>query len=131
MQIVAAVRSVCSGTAEKFIAGLAGQNYAAELKDPLEKLAEGTEQLKEAIGFVKENGNEYMDLYGRAMVDIAIGLINGYLFCGQAGTKVDMEVALFASQGRSNNNTIPVKERKAKMARRYMTGNATKIAALA
>ncbi len=33
-----------------------------------------------------------MDLYGRALVDIAIDLINGYLLCSQASTNVDMEV---------------------------------------
>ena len=93
LQIVAAVRGVCSGTAEKLIEEYAGESYEPEVKDLLEKLAEGTEQLKSAVAFVKEQGAEYMDLYGRALVDMAIDLINGYLFCGQASTKVDMEVA--------------------------------------
>ena len=93
LQVVAAVRGVCSGTAEKFIAELAEKDYDPQLKDLLEKLSAGTEQLKNAVAFVKENGNEYMDLYGRALVDIAIDLINGFLFCSQAGTKVDMQVA--------------------------------------
>jgi len=65
LQIVAAVRGVCSGTAEKFIAELTQQQFQPELKELLEKLAEGTEQLKKSVAFVKENGNEYMDLYGR------------------------------------------------------------------
>jgi 3-(methylthio)propanoyl-CoA dehydrogenase len=129
LQIVAAVRGVCSGSAEKFITELAGQSYDDQLKDLLEKLAKGTEQLKEAVVFVKGQGNEYMDLYGRALVDIAIDLINGYLFCGQAGTKVDMQVA--AEDGSADNHkTIPVKQRKAMIARRYITKNAPKITAL-
>jgi hypothetical protein len=126
---VAAVRGVCSGTAEKFIGELAQQEYGPELKDLLEKLAEGTEQLREAVAFVKENGNEYMDLYGRPLVDIAIDLINGYLFCGQASSKIDMEVAV-AEEANGDGQTISMKQRKAMMARRYVTKNAPKIAAL-
>ena len=131
LQIVAAVRGVCSGTAEKFITELAGQNYDAEVNDLLEKLAERTEQLKSAVVFVKENGNEYMDLYGRALVDIAIDLITGYLLCGQASTKVDMEVPAAQGAPTGNGQTVPVKERKAMLANRYITKNAPKIAALA
>ena len=144
LQIVAAVRGVCSGTAEKFIAelarhadgGLAQQQFQPEVKDLLDKLAEGTEQLKRSVAFVKENGNEYMDLYGRALVDITIDLINGFLFCGQASTKVDMEMGTpvaAAGENSTNNNgqTVPMKERKAMIARRYITKNAPKIAALA
>jgi len=136
LQIVAAVRGVCSGTAEKFITDLAEQNYDDQLKDSLEKLAEGTEQLKDSITFVKENGNEYMDLYGRALVDIAIDLINGFLLCGQASTKVNMEIPIAedspaSRSGSDTGKTIPMKERKAMIARRYITKNAPKIAALA
>jgi hypothetical protein len=128
LQVVAAVRGVCSGTAEKFIAELAQQNYEPQLKDLLEKLVEGTELLKKSIAFVKENGNEYMDLYGRALVDIAIDLINGYLFCSHASTTVDMQVA---TSENGDNGAVAMKERKAMIARRYITKNTPKIAALA
>ncbi len=129
LQIVAAVRGVCSGTAEKFITELTQQNYEPGLKDLLEKMAEGTELLKKAVDFVKAQSNEYMDLYGRALVDIAIDLINGYLFCSQAGTQVDMQVQAL-SNDRMNNETISMKERKAMIARRYITKNALKIRSL-
>jgi len=130
LQIVAAVRGVCSGTAENFLAQLAGQQYEPELNDLLDKLSEGREQLKKAVAFVKENGNEYMDLYGRALVDIAIDFILGYLFCGQASTKVEMEVAA-AEDGQANNgNTVSMKNRKAMIARRFITRNASKITSL-
>ncbi len=128
LQIVAAVRGVCSGTAEKFIAELAAKNYEPQLKDLLEKLAEETEHLKNAVAFVKDNGNEYMDLYGRALVDIAITLINGYLFCDQASTKVNMEVSTASSN--EDDSRISMKKRKAAIARRYITRNAPKVAAL-
>ncbi len=125
LQIVAAVRGVCSGTAENLIAELAQQQFDPDLYDLLEKLTEGTEQLKKSIAFVKDNGNEYMDLYGRALVDIAIDLINGYLLCSQASTNVDMQVTT------ENGTKIPMKKRKAMTARRYVSKNAPKITALA
>jgi len=125
LQIVAAVRGVCSGTAENLIAELAQQQFDPDLYDLLEKLAEGTEQLKKSIAFVKDNGNEYMDLYGRALVDIAIDLINGYLLCSQASTNVDMQVTA------ENGTKIPMKKRKAMTARRNISKNAPKITALA
>ncbi|MGD8499240.1 MAG: acyl-CoA dehydrogenase family protein [Phycisphaerales bacterium] len=131
LQVVAAVRGVCSGTAEKFMAELAGQDYDGEVKDLLEALAEGRQKLEEAVAYVKEQGNEYMDLYGRAVVDIAMDLINGYLFCGQASTKVDMEVPVAEDGPGGNGATISMKQRKAMVARRYITKNAPKIAALA
>ena len=132
LQIVAAVRSVCSGTARKFITELAEQNYEPQLNDLLEELAEGTKQLKKSIAFVKEQGTEYMDLYGKALVDIAVDLINSYLFCGQASTKVDMEVAAsFEDDLSGNGSTVSMKKRKAMIARRYITKNAPKITALA
>ena len=130
MQIVAAVRGVCSGTAEKFIDELAAPQYSPQVSDLLEKLADAAEQLKKVIAFVKEQGTEYMDLYGRAIVDIAIDLINGYLLCGQAGTNVQMQVAS-AGEGNGDGQMIPIRRRKELTARRYVTKNAPKIAALA
>ena len=132
LQIVAVVRGVCSGTAEKFITELSRQQFRPEVKDLLEKLTEGTEQLKKSIAFVKKHGADYMDLYGRALVDIAIDLINGYLFCGQVSTKVDMEVAAAVEDSFAEAaDTVPVKERKAKISRRFITRNGPKITALA
>jgi len=131
LQIVAAVRGVCSGTAEKFIAEMTQQQYDVQLSDLLEKLAKGTGHLTDSVAVVKENGNEYMDLYGRALVDIAADLINGYLLCAQASTKVNMDVAVGGADSADNGRRISMKQRKAVIARRYVTRNAPKIAALA
>lgn len=130
LQIIAAVRGVCSGVAERFISELAGQGYEPQLNDLLESLAAGTEKLKSCAAFAKEKGNEYMDLYGRALVDMAIDLINGYLLCGQASSKIDMEV-ISADSRQENGQKISMKQRKAVLARRYITRNAPKIKALA
>jgi len=131
LQVVAAVRGVCSGTAEKFMAELAEKQFNPEIGDLLQTLAKGRELLTESVSYVKGQGNEYMDLYGRAVVDIAIDLINGYLFCGQASTKVDMQVPVAENGSGDSGKTISMKQRKAIVARRYVTKNAPKIAALA
>lgn len=131
LQVVAAVRGVCSGTAEKYFAELAAHQYDPQLSDLLAKLAEGVQQLNKAIEFTKAQGNDYMDLYGRALVDIAIDLINGYLFCGQASTKVEMNVPVAGTGTARNGQTTSMKARKALLARRYVEKNAPKIKALA
>ena len=123
-------RGVCSGTAEKYLAELAQKEYAPELKGLLAKLAEGTKQLFSAVAFVKQQGADYMDLYGRPLVDIAMDLIVGYLFCDYASSKVEMNVAVEDSD-KSKEQTIPMTKRKAIVARRFITKNAPKIAALA
>jgi hypothetical protein len=88
--------------------------------------------MKKAIEFVKQNGNDYMDLYGRPLVDIAIDLIIGYLFCQQASTKVEMDLPVSADKGKADDSQkIPVRQRKALVAGRFITKNAPKIAALA
>jgi 3-(methylthio)propanoyl-CoA dehydrogenase len=130
LQVVAAVRGVCAGTAEKYITELAGQKYDAKLKDLLTILADGTEVMVKAAAFVKEQGTDYTDLYGRALVDIAIMSINGYLFCAQASSKIDMEVPVAAETG-NNGQMISMKKRKAMIARRYIMQNEKRIKALA
>jgi len=127
LQIIAAVRGVCSGTLENLLAEYTQQEFDPEVNDLPAKLAEGTEQLKKAIAFVKENGNEYMDLYGKALVDIAIDLINGYLLCSQAGTSVQMEVEAAESSSANAAAKVPIRKRKAAAARRYITRNDAKI----
>ena len=130
LQIVAAVRGVCSGTAEKYLTELAGRKYDPEVEDLLAKLAQGTEQMLAAIEFTKKQGNDYMDLYGRALVDVAIDLINGYLFCSQASTSVEMNVPVATDGAARNGQTVPMKQRKRQVARRYVERNAARIKAL-
>jgi alkylation response protein AidB-like acyl-CoA dehydrogenase len=131
LQVVAAVRGVCGPAAEKYLTELAQADHDPELKDLLDILAHGTEHLKKAIAFVKEAGIEYMDLYGRQLVDIAIALITGYLFCNQASTKVDMHLPVVNAKSNGQPKTITMKQRKAAIARRYITKNAPRILALA
>ena len=85
LQIVAAVRGVCSGAWEKRIDELETREYGdptlANLKS---KLAESKALVQKAIVIAKEKGAQYMDLYGRKLVDSAIAVLVGHLFLGQA-----------------------------------------------
>ena len=45
---------------------------------------DGKDQVVEAIAFVKERGVEYMDLYGRKLVDSALTVLIGHLLLCQA-----------------------------------------------
>ncbi|MBN1456279.1 MAG: acyl-CoA dehydrogenase family protein [Sedimentisphaerales bacterium] len=130
LQVVAAVRGVCGGTFAKYIDDLKALEYDPEVKDLLDILEADTAKLEECIAFVKDASIEYMDLYGRDIVDIAISIINGYLLCGQASTKVAMEVAV-AENGSGQAGSISMKKRKMLLARRYITKEALKIASLA
>ncbi|MHC5059564.1 MAG: acyl-CoA dehydrogenase family protein [Planctomycetota bacterium] len=131
LQIVAAVRGVSGGTCQKYLADLAQGDYDDDVKDLLKLLAQGTEHLTKAVAYIKQAGIEYMDLHGRELVDMAIDLIVGYLFCDQASTKVDMKVPIANGNSNGELETIGIKERKIMIARRYITKNAPKIAALA
>ena len=128
MQVVASVRGVCGGAGEKYIAELAVMDYCDELKPMIDLLVEGTEILKESAAYIKKAGIDYMELYGRNIVDIAIDIIIGYLFCSQASTEVVMETAVAGSNG--DSPTISMARRKTMVARRFITKNAVKIKAL-
>jgi alkylation response protein AidB-like acyl-CoA dehydrogenase len=127
LQVVAAVRGVCSGTAEKLLDEATQGQFDPDLGELIALLKEGTEAMKQCVEFVKEKGNEYMDLYGRPLVDIATDLIIGYLFCGQASTKVEMEVPVYSDWGRSEGGTMSMRARKKMAACRYITRNAARI----
>ncbi|MDH7598066.1 MAG: acyl-CoA dehydrogenase family protein [Sedimentisphaerales bacterium] len=118
LQIVAAVRGVCNGTAERLLGELASGSYDPSMAELLRILEDGTKDLNKAVAFVKDSGNDYMDLYGRPLVDMAIELIQGHLFCQQASSQVQMQVEDAKGQ------TIDMRQRKATIARRFVKRNA-------
>ncbi len=128
LQVVAAVRGVCSGTCEKYLAELAEQRYEPQVQDLLAILKDNTELLLKTVVYVKEKGVEYMDLHGRELVDTAIAIICGYLFCGQASGKVDIDVETPKSD--DGQTKMSMKKRKELVARRYITKNALLIKSL-
>jgi alkylation response protein AidB-like acyl-CoA dehydrogenase len=85
LQVVAAVRGVCSGAFEKYAAEFETATYEdAALAELKKQLVAGRELIAKAIAFTKQKGGNYMDLYGRKLVDSAISVIIGHLFLGQA-----------------------------------------------
>ncbi|MEN6385208.1 MAG: acyl-CoA dehydrogenase family protein [Phycisphaerales bacterium] len=128
LQVVAAVRGVCSGTCGKYLEELAAQHYEPQVQDLIAILKENTELMLKTIPYIKDKGVEYMDLHGRELVDIAIAIICGYLFCGQASSKVDIDFE--TPKGDNGQNKVSMKKRKEILARRYITKNAALIKSL-
>jgi len=89
LQIVAAVRGVCSGAFEKRVLEFEERNYAdpvlAELK---QKLVEGRMHVLNSIAFVKSQSTDYLDLAGRRLVDAAAAVFIGHLLLQQASGPV-------------------------------------------
>jgi len=127
LQIVAAVRGVCSGTWEKYVEELAALSYEPQLQDLLAILRENTQSLLKAVAYVKDRGVEYMDLHGRELVDAAIAIICGYLFCDQASSKVDID---FEAAGGNGQAKMSMKKRKEMVARRFVAKSSPIIKAL-
>jgi len=100
MQIVAAVRGVCSGALERRLEELEQfEHFDKTLHELQQKLIEGKKLVLEGIAFVKERGVEYMDLYGRKLVDAGITVLVGHLLLRQAAdTRAG---ASWGSNGRS------------------------------
>ncbi len=84
LQIVAAVRGVASGTAQKSFDAFAQREYHGDLAPLAQKLATVLPTFAQATTFVKEQGTEYMDLHGRQIVDAATDIYMAYLLLNQA-----------------------------------------------
>ncbi|MCE5325795.1 MAG: acyl-CoA dehydrogenase family protein [Planctomycetaceae bacterium] len=88
LQVVAAVRGVSSGGVEGVMNEvLNNRQWPADIQPTVDKVKEGYALLVEAMAFAKEKGMEYTDLYGRKIVDMAIAVIVGALFCDHATGK--------------------------------------------
>ncbi|MFQ5805406.1 MAG: acyl-CoA dehydrogenase family protein [Phycisphaerae bacterium] len=85
LQIVAAVRGVCSGAFEKWLAEKEEAKYSDErLSDLKLRLMDAKNTLLKATAYVKQRGNEYMDLSGRRLVDSAATILIGHLLLAHA-----------------------------------------------
>ncbi len=85
MQIVAAVRGVCGGAFQKRVEGFEEYEYLDnDLNELKAKLDDGKELVLKGVAFVKGEGVNYMDLYGRKLVDSAISVLIGHLLLQQA-----------------------------------------------
>ena len=85
LQVLAGIAGVTSGTAATIIEDLLNRTWTAEVQPLIDQIRKGAEILAECVAFVKEQpGATHRDLYARKMVDMALYLIVGALFCDQA-----------------------------------------------
>lgn len=84
LQIVAAVRGVCSGAFESHVAKFEEIQYPAELEPLKAKLRQGRDLVLEGIAKVKSAGGSFMDLFGRKLVDAAAVVLIGHVLLRQA-----------------------------------------------
>ena len=87
LQIIAAVRGVASGTAHTVVESILDRDWPADIAPLVQQIRDLLPVLDECVAFVKETGIDYMDLVARKLVDMAIGLIVGALFCDHATAK--------------------------------------------
>jgi hypothetical protein len=85
LQIVAAVRGVCSDAFTKLVEEFEQNAYTDELLRRLhEQLRDAKQRVVAAVQHVKAEGGNYMDLSGRRLVDSALVVIIGHLLLRQA-----------------------------------------------
>jgi len=84
LQVVAAVRGVTSGIAEKRYEELAQGDLSGDLADAAAVLAEARTKLQAIVDYCKKAGSAYEDLVARRLVDVSIDIYAGYLFIHQA-----------------------------------------------
>jgi len=90
LQVIAGVAGVLSGTANTVIEELLAKPthmdaWPAEIAPMIDQLKDGLAMLLSAIEFTKaQSGMTHRDLYARKLVDIAIYIVVGVLFCDQA-----------------------------------------------
>jgi alkylation response protein AidB-like acyl-CoA dehydrogenase len=85
LQVVAAIRGVTSGTAEKCFVDLDAREPSGDAERHLrDALGEMRGLLQSGVDLVKKGGTDYLDLSARKLVDVAIDILVGYLLLEQA-----------------------------------------------
>jgi alkylation response protein AidB-like acyl-CoA dehydrogenase len=85
LQVLAAVAGVISGTVTEVIEEiLTSRTWSAEIAPLVEQIRQGLALLSEAVVFTKSQMGSYRELYSRKLVDMAIYMVIGSLFCQQA-----------------------------------------------
>ena len=111
LQIVAAVRGVCSGAFERRVTELEETVCTDPLLSELKaKLVAGKESVLAAIAAAKARGTDFMDLMGRKIVDSAAAVLIGHFLLDQA-----------------NAGNTPAHERKKRVARRFIESELPKV----
>lgn len=125
MQVVAAVAGAISGMAETVIEEMLAKpsksdRWPEEVRPLVAQVRDGLAVLNEAVAFVKSQpGTAYRNLVARKIVDMAIYLLIGALFCDHATAKEEKlavarywlawrmpELRMLAEQVRSGEDAI-------------------------
>ena len=87
LQVVAAISGVMNGGLAEIVGEVLGaREWPAAVAPLAAQVREGLAALEAAVAYVKErpDSNTYRDLHARKLVDMAIDLLVGALFCDQA-----------------------------------------------
>jgi 3-(methylthio)propanoyl-CoA dehydrogenase len=126
LQVVAAVRGVCSGAFERRVAEFEELPYGDPLLAELRaQLVHGREQVLAAIAFVKSQSMDYLDLMGRKLVDAAAAVYIGHLLLQQASGQTStprMPGAAAVARTTASEPTYiaALRQRKQRVARRFI-----------
>ena len=126
LQVVAAVRGVCSGAFERRVGEFEEFPYEdGALKELKAKLVTGRERVIDAIAFVKSQSSDYLDLAGRKLVDAAASVFIGHLFLQQAAG-----IASDGNRAETDDSEAPspAQQRKHHVARRFIDIEMEKVA---
>ena len=84
LQIAAAVRTITSGAMERLFAERAEEDGVKQVKGLSRKLLQARKLLADAVTYLtKRKDSRYTELYARELVDMATGILIGYLLIKQ------------------------------------------------
>ena len=84
LQIAAAVRTITSGAMEKLFAERAEEDGVKQVKGLSRKLLQARKLLSDAVTYLtRRKDSRYTELYARELVDMATGILIGYLLIKQ------------------------------------------------
>ncbi len=85
LQIAAAVRTITSGAMERLFAERAEEDAVKESRGLSRKLLQSRKLLSEAVTYLaRRKDSRYTELYARKLVDMATGILIGYLLLKQS-----------------------------------------------
>ena len=85
LQIAAALRTITSGAIERLFAERAEEEPVRQAKGLSRKLLQARKLLADAVAYLtRRKDSRYNELYARELVDMATGILIGYLFLKQA-----------------------------------------------
>jgi 3-(methylthio)propanoyl-CoA dehydrogenase len=84
LQVVACIRGVTSGTAEKRFAEFAAVEPPKGFKGAAGRLVRLRQKFEQVVAYVKQQPADYLDLWARPLVDVAIDIYLSYMWMEMA-----------------------------------------------